>query len=240
MVVGVRAGEEAQARHARRVEARDVGRLIRILLQRQIEAGGDVRLLDDPRPRRARAGRLHRQLVVLHPADHVEVQVRGDLIERHGRRCRERARADQARAPRPTRSRAARCGGAAASRALAPIAEHRGRARRVVVGAVMHLARRRPCRPASCRLRRGRGDRSARRARPTAWRRRRPASSPAGSATTLWPVRFSRSTAACTVTVTSGQREAGDVRVARRRAPSAPRRASCPARREHRARRRRR
>ena len=50
VIVGVRAGEEVQARHAGLVEAGDVGRLIRILLHQQVEAGGDVGLFDQPRP----------------------------------------------------------------------------------------------------------------------------------------------------------------------------------------------
>ena len=50
VVVGVRAGEEVQRRDARRVEGGDVGRLIRIFLHREVEAGGDVGLLDDLAP----------------------------------------------------------------------------------------------------------------------------------------------------------------------------------------------
>ena len=78
------------------------------------------------------------------------------------------------------------------------------RSRRVVVGAEMNLARHRPCRPACCPLRRDRGDRSARRSRPTALAHASTALSPADRPTTLWPVRFSRSTAACTLTVMPG------------------------------------
>ena len=96
VVVGVRAREEAERRHAGLVEAGDVGRLIRIRLQHEIEAGGDVRLLEDLRPHRARAGRLHGQLVVDHAADHVEVEIRGQLVDRHRRLVDERVRADQA------------------------------------------------------------------------------------------------------------------------------------------------
>ena len=50
VVVGMRAGRERQARHAGLVEGRDVGRLIRIRLQLQIEAGRDVRALEDATP----------------------------------------------------------------------------------------------------------------------------------------------------------------------------------------------
>ena len=80
VVVGVRAGREGEARHARLVEARDVGRLIRVRLDDEVEAGGDVGALEQPSPHRAGAGGLHDQLVVLHAADHVEVEVGGDLI----------------------------------------------------------------------------------------------------------------------------------------------------------------
>ena len=95
VIVDVRAGEEVEGRHAGLVEARHVGRLVRVGLHDQLEAGGDVGLLDEPPPHVARAGGLHGQLVVLHPADHVEVEVRGDLIERHRRRVHVRRRPDQ-------------------------------------------------------------------------------------------------------------------------------------------------
>ena len=83
MVVDVRAGEEVETGHAGLIEAGHVGRLVGILLQQQIEPGRDVRLFDETSPGRARAGRLDGELVVLHAPDHVEVQVRRELIERH-------------------------------------------------------------------------------------------------------------------------------------------------------------
>ena len=207
--------------HAGLVEARDVGRLIGIRLQHELEAGGDVGLLEDARPDRARAGRLHGELVVHHAADHVEVEIRGELVDRHRRLVDERVRSDQADLLGRPERRAARCAAAAASTSASAIAEHGGacptRCRRRRDG----CGRPPPCSRASCRGRRVRDDRSARRARPTAARRRSSAVVAGRYATTLRPVCVSRWTAALTVTVASGNGEAGDVRVAASRAPSA-------------------
>ena len=51
VIVDVAAGEEIQRRHAGLVERRDVGRLIRIRLELQIESGADVGLFENARPR---------------------------------------------------------------------------------------------------------------------------------------------------------------------------------------------
>ena len=91
VVVGVGAGEEAQARHAGVVERRDVGRLIRIRLHCTSKPAATLACSMSLAHTRARAGRLHGQLVVLHAADHVEVQIGRELIERHRRRRRRNA-----------------------------------------------------------------------------------------------------------------------------------------------------
>ena len=95
VIVRVRTGGEEQRRQPRLVEVRAVGRLIRIGIGGEIEPGGDVRALENPRPYRARRDAVRRQLVVLHAADHVEVHIRRDLIEGHRRAHHERVRADQ-------------------------------------------------------------------------------------------------------------------------------------------------
>ena len=134
------------------------------------------------------------------------------LIERHRRRRRRTRSIRSARAPRPTRSRQ--------HVALARLLRERRRRSRAPPPSPTRCrrrrngsCRRRPCSASELPPRRGRGDRSARRSRPTAWRRASPASVAGRYATTLWPVRFSRSTAACTVTRDVRHREAGRVRV---------------------------
>ncbi len=203
VIVGVRARREGQAHDLCLVEAGDVGRLIRIGLDDQVEAGGDVGALEQARPHRARAGGLHDQLVVLHAADHVEVQIRGELIDRHRRHrdeCRGADQADLLGGPQRDQHVAA----ARLFRERLGDREDRGRARRVVVGAEVDACRRPPSTRASCRGRRGRGDRSARRARPTACRRSRPASLPAGRRRRCGPCCRSRTIAVLSVTVTPG------------------------------------
>ena len=51
VIIFVRAGEEIQDRNILRVEAGHVGRQIRIVLEREIESGGDVSFLDQSSPR---------------------------------------------------------------------------------------------------------------------------------------------------------------------------------------------
>ena len=140
VIVDVGAGEERQRRHAGLIEGGDVGRLIGILLHLQVESGGDVRLLEDLRPRRRGAGGLDGQLVVLHAADHVEVQIGGDLIDRHRRLGGKRRRAEQpelfARPEVEQHVAPARLFG----QRLAD-RQHRRRSRRVVVGAGVDPAR---------------------------------------------------------------------------------------------------
>ena len=82
--------------------------------------------------------------------------------------------------------------------------QHRRRSRRVVVGAVVNAAGLVLARRASCRRRPVRGDRSARRSPPTAYRRRWVGSWPAGRRRRCVPVCGCRCTAALTVTVTLG------------------------------------
>ena len=88
--------KKRETRHARLVEAGDVGRLVRIRLQHEIESRRDVGLFENARPHRARAGRLHGELVVDHAADHVEVEIGGEIGHRHRRRVDERVRPEQA------------------------------------------------------------------------------------------------------------------------------------------------
>ena len=125
--------------HAGLVEAGDVGRLIRIRLQDEIETGGDVGLLENLRPHGARARGLHGELVVHHAADHVEVQIRRELRGRHRWLVDEGVRADESDLlRRPEREQHV-----AAARLLRKRfgdSEHRGRARRIVVRAVVNLA----------------------------------------------------------------------------------------------------
>src|SRR5262249_41680283 len=90
-----------ERRHLGLIERGDVGRLIRIRLQLQVEACRNVSLLDDPRPRRRRAERLNGQAVVLHAADHVEVQISRELRQRD-RRLRGKRRPPPPRAQTPT------------------------------------------------------------------------------------------------------------------------------------------
>ena len=96
MVIGMGARKETQRWHARLIEAGDVGRLVGIRLQDEVEAGGHVRLLENPRPRGTRAGRLNGELVVHHAADHVEIEICGELAGGHRRLVDEGVRTNEA------------------------------------------------------------------------------------------------------------------------------------------------
>ncbi len=132
------AREQRERRHAGLVEARRIGRQVRVVLQLQVEARHHVDLFEQRAPRRARADGLHRQLVVAHPSDHVEVHIGGDVRERHGGRRDEGARPEQAHLfTRPERHDDATL--PLAARQLPRGLEHRRHARRVVVGAEVGL-----------------------------------------------------------------------------------------------------
>ncbi len=136
----MRAGREIHTRHAGLIEARHVGRLIRIFLQRQIKACRHVRSLQQACPHRTRASGLYRELVVVHPSDHVEVEIGRELIHRNGWCIHERRRADEPNLLRgPQRhDQMATTNGLFAQGGRD--GEHRRTARRVVVRAQMRLA----------------------------------------------------------------------------------------------------
>ena len=150
VVIDVRTGEEDQARNARLVEARNVRRLIRVGCDREVESGRDVRAFQQPAPDWTRSRSLHDQPVVLHAAHHVEVEVRGDLIDRHRRRRDEGIRShetDLFRRPEPDQD-------VPPPRLWGPCdgfgdREHGGGARRIVVGAVMDSGHALPWTPAN-------------------------------------------------------------------------------------------
>ncbi len=121
------------------VERLDVGGLIRIGLQAEIESRLHVRLLDQLVPHRARPAGLEVELVVLHAADHVEVEVGLDVGERDRRLRRERGGAEQAELlARPEVE--DQVPAALFLRERVGDAQHGRRARGVVVGAAMHAS----------------------------------------------------------------------------------------------------
>ena len=79
MVVGVRSGEEVEGRHALAVERRRVGGKVGVVGEREIEAPGHVRALDDAGPDAGRTHRLDGQPVLLEPPHHVQVDVGREL-----------------------------------------------------------------------------------------------------------------------------------------------------------------
>ena len=132
------AGEERQRRDAGEVERRRVGRQVGIVLDGDLQRRVGVGRRRQRRPRRARSGALHLQRVPVQAADHVEVEVGGELIERQRRLGGERRRAEQAGfLARPEHE-----GDVAPARAVLQLlrrGQHGGDTGRVVVGARMHL-----------------------------------------------------------------------------------------------------
>ena len=138
MIVGVCPGEKVEAGDPGLIEAGDVGRLIGVRLDLQVEACGDIGLLEKPRPSGTGSRGLDGELVVLHAADHVEVQVRREILQRHWRVVHVRGRSQQSQflarpeleqqMPRPRLVRQQLADG-----------QHRSASRGVVVGAEVHL-----------------------------------------------------------------------------------------------------
>ena len=91
----MRSGEEVQHRHLFRIEAGGVGGEIRVFLEDEAEASGDIALFQFAAPEPRGADALHGELVVAQAADHVEVHIGRDLGERHGRLLAKGGRADE-------------------------------------------------------------------------------------------------------------------------------------------------
>ena len=82
VIVLVGTAEQVDGRNPGAVEARGVGRQVRIGLHAKIEADRDVGRFDQPRPVGTRADRLNGQAVVADAAHHVQVHVSRDLVGR--------------------------------------------------------------------------------------------------------------------------------------------------------------
>ena len=140
VVVFVAAGEKTQHRHVLRIESRAVRGQIGVVLRDELEAGGHVVPLDETTPQIRRANGLHDEFVVAQTAHHVEVQIRHDFREGHRRIGNEPRRSHQtelfAGPERENDAPAARF----RLREQLRQAQHDGRPRGVVVGAVVNLA----------------------------------------------------------------------------------------------------
>src|SRR4030095_3459175 len=103
VIVGMRPRREKERRNVRLVEVGTVGRLIWVWRDIQVESGRDIRAFQYARPHVAAAGSVRGQPIVLHPADHVEIEVSGHFGQGYGRVHDERVRTDKADLlPRPT------------------------------------------------------------------------------------------------------------------------------------------
>ncbi len=85
MVVLVHVGEEVQHGDILEVERRVVARPVAVFLARELDARRARRRVEDPVPLVRRAGAVHDERPRTEPADHVHVQHRARVLERHGR-----------------------------------------------------------------------------------------------------------------------------------------------------------
>ena len=128
------AAEQVDGRNAGAVEARGVGRQVRVGLHAEIEAHRNVGGFDQPRPVGTRTDRLNGQAVVADAAHHVQVHVGRDLVGREDGVADEVRRAQQPEfLARPEGERDVPVVAQLAQMACG--CEHRGRSRGVVVGA---------------------------------------------------------------------------------------------------------
>src|SRR5437879_5171697 len=84
MIIVVAAGEEVQHRHILWIKRSYICREIGIFLERDIEPRCHISLLNEAPPRAGRADPLEAQLVLPEPADHIKIDVRDDIGQRHG------------------------------------------------------------------------------------------------------------------------------------------------------------
>src|SRR5262245_20695498 len=85
MAIRMRSGREEQAGNVGQVEAGAISRLVRVGLHAEVETRSHVGSFEYPGPDGAGPGAFSGQAIVLHPANHVEVDVRSELRNRNRR-----------------------------------------------------------------------------------------------------------------------------------------------------------